>query len=152
MHDCHRSRALELAHVNTILWYFLFVRTRCERSSDYNRARPLESKARFLNCFYPILDQLPGSGLKRKYSDMETSSTGHPSNKSTGHPSAHTMHRPEPQRITLAQLQQRHLAGTSPGAKESARLNPISASHPSIMHHNSQVTQISATIKIFANL
>ncbi len=39
--DCHRSRALELAHLNTILWYFLFVGTGCGRSSDYNRARPL---------------------------------------------------------------------------------------------------------------
>ncbi len=46
VHDCHRSRALELAHLNTILWYFLFERTRYERSSDYNRARLLVVLAR----------------------------------------------------------------------------------------------------------
>ncbi len=44
VHDCHRSRALELAHLNTILWHFLFVRTGCGRSSDYNRARPMEAQ------------------------------------------------------------------------------------------------------------
>ena len=33
--------ALELAHLSTILWYFLFERTECERSSDDNRARPM---------------------------------------------------------------------------------------------------------------
>ena len=48
VHDCHRSRALELAFLNTILWYFLFVRTGCGRSSDYNRARPL-SNSKFEN-------------------------------------------------------------------------------------------------------
>ncbi len=31
VHDCHRSRACRLAHLNTILWYFLFVRTGCQR-------------------------------------------------------------------------------------------------------------------------
>ena len=33
--------ALEVAHLSTVLWYFIFERTRCERSSDDNRAQPM---------------------------------------------------------------------------------------------------------------